>query len=290
MIARERRVEPLVGKAGALRRQNRFRFGNQLFTGDHARIIGARDGVAPVVPFHADEIPIFGIQSRGVEPAIMRKAVLLDLDGTLVDSTEAHAQAWSRAFERIGYNVPPERIRRWIGMGGEKLLQQVDPTLRDDRGPGKSISSAHQELFMHDYVRSLKPTNGARALLQRIGEEGLLRVIASSAKPQELKALLDVIDIQDVVDLSTNADDVDRSKPDPDIITEALAKAGVRPDEASYVGDTPYDVTAAHRAGVVAVAVTCGAWDAAELKGAQAVYRDPADLVRRFASSPLRGS
>ncbi|MBV9027320.1 MAG: HAD family hydrolase [Candidatus Eremiobacteraeota bacterium] len=220
----------------------------------------------------------------------MPKAVLLDLDGTLVDSTSAHAESWSRAFARYGYDVPSARIARWIGMGGDKLLRQVDPALDHTDGLGKSISQAREELFLSEYLPHLKPTNGARALLERIGEERSLRVIASSAKERELEALLKVAHIERLVDLTTNADDVDRSKPDPDVIAEALKKAGCSAEEAVYVGDTPYDVVAAHRAGVTAIGVTCGAWDGDGLKDAEAIYRDPAELVRSFDSSPLRNS
>ncbi|MBV8148689.1 MAG: HAD family hydrolase, partial [Candidatus Eremiobacteraeota bacterium] len=126
--------------------------------------------------------------------------------------------------------------------------------------------------------------------LARIRQQNLLRVIASSAKSDELAALLEVANVEDLVNISTDAEDVDRSKPDPDIVSEALAKAGVRANEAAYVGDTPYDVTAAHGAGVVAIGLTCGAWDAAGLKDAEAIYRDPADLVQHFALSPLQNS
>ncbi|MBV9233202.1 MAG: HAD family hydrolase [Candidatus Eremiobacteraeota bacterium] len=218
----------------------------------------------------------------------MPKAVLLDLDGTLVDSTEAHAVSWQRAFQRHGYEVPLERLRRWIGMGGDKLLPQVNPALREETEPGKSIAALRGELFMKDWLPRLKPTNGARALLERIGEEKLLRVIASSAQADEVKALLEVAGLSDVVDITTNSDEVDRSKPDPDVVSKALDKAHTRPEEAAYLGDTPYDVTAAHRAGVIAIGIACGAWDAVELRDAQAVYRDPAELVRSFDASPLR--
>jgi HAD superfamily hydrolase (TIGR01549 family) len=217
----------------------------------------------------------------------MRKALLLDLDGTLVDSTQAHSRAWMRAFERFGYNVPVERICRWIGMGSDKLLQQVDSTLREDGEPGKTISRLHRELFMSDYAGSLEATNGARELLQRLGDEKLLRVIASSAESGDIAVVLRVAKIDELVDIIAGAGDAKRTKPDPDIVIAAMRKARVHPEEAAYVGDTPYDVIAAHSAGVIAIAVTCGAWEAGELRDADAVYRDPADLANHLAESPL---
>lgn len=214
----------------------------------------------------------------------MIRAILLDLDGTLVASTDAHAQSWVRTLARFGYDVSLEAMWRWIGMGGDKLLKQVDPVLSDESEPGKSISKCREEMYMSEYVGSLQPTNGARELLERLGEEKMLRVIASSAKTNELQAALKTAGLQGLVDLTTDAQDAEHSKPDPDIIGAALKKARVRPEEALYIGDTPYDIVAAHKAGVVAVAVACGAWDAHELADAERVYRDPAEIVERFAS------
>ncbi len=215
------------------------------------------------------------------------KAVLLDVDGTLLRSNEAHALAWSRALGEFGYDVPPETVRRWIGMGGDKVLRRVDESLSDDHGPGKAISARRQDIFLHECVATLRPTNGARALLERLGAEKLQRVVATSAKKGELAALLDAAGIADQVDAATTSDDAERSKPDPDIVNEALKKASCAPEEAVYLGDTPYDVAAAHRAGVAAVALTCGGWDRSDLVDAEAVYEDPADLLRGLDTAPL---
>jgi HAD superfamily hydrolase (TIGR01509 family) len=217
----------------------------------------------------------------------MLKAVLLDIDGTLIQSNDAHAEAWSFAFSVFGYDVSPQRVLRWIGMGGDKVLAQVDQKLSEDREPGKAIAELREEIFLRDYVGDLRPTNGARELLERIGAEKLLRVVATSAKAEELAGLLNAGGIVDQIDLATTSDDAERSKPDPDIVSTALAKASCKPDEALYLGDTPYDVAAAKSAGVAIVALTCGGWDADALAGAEEIYRDPAQLLAQFDVSPF---
>ena len=210
------------------------------------------------------------------------KAVLLDVDGTLVQSNAAHAEAWSRALAAHGYDVPAETIRGWIGMGGDRVLRRVDSRLSDDTEPGASIEQLRKEMFLRDFAPGLVPAVGARALLCRFGSAGMLRVIATSAKAEELSALLKAADIEDQVDLTTTSDDAERSKPDPDIVNVALAKASCASADAIYLGDTPYDVNAAHAAGVRVVALTCGGWDRDALAEADAIYDDPADLLRDF--------
>lgn len=217
----------------------------------------------------------------------MLKAVLLDVDGTLVKSNDAHAQAWSYAFSVYGYDVAPERVRQCIGMGGDRILRQVDEKLTEDRDPGAAISELRRQVFLRDYVGGLTPTNGARALLVRLGEEKLLRVAATSAKEEELAGLLNAAGVVEQIDLATTSDEVEKSKPDPEIIQKTLSKARCTPQEAVVLGDTPYDITAARNAGVPIVALTCGGWDAADLIGADATYEDPADLLAHFEASPI---
>lgn len=215
------------------------------------------------------------------------KAVLLDVDGTLIKSNPAHAAAWSRAFHAYGYEVPVEQILRWIGMGGEKILKQVDPQLDARKGTGLAIGDLRERLFLDDYAAGLQPTKRAKSLLERLGVAGLVRAVATSAKKEELDVLLRVAGIADCIDVATTSDDVSRSKPDSDIVQAALAKARSGLRHAVYLGDTPYDIEAAHRAGVAAVVVRSGVWSDAELRGADAIYDDPADLCEHFEASPL---
>ena len=207
------------------------------------------------------------------------KAVLLDIDGTLVDSNTEHAEAWAGALEEFGYDVPVEQIRRWVGMGGDKILPHVDPKLDDERDPGKGIARRRGEIFRDRYLSRLGQTPGAGKLLQYFRGRGLRRIAATSAKRDELAEITRAAGIADGIDLATTSDDVERSKPDADIVVSALAKAGAAPGEAIYLGDTPYDIEAAHRARVRIIALECGGWNRAELRKAEAIYATPAALL-----------
>ena len=133
------------------------------------------------------------------------------------------------------------------------------------------------------------PFSDARRLLERMRQEGLRIAVASSSDKEDLQAFLMLLKIHDLVEENTTADDAEKSKPSPDIFKAALDRLEIKPDEAVVLGDTPWDIEAATKAGVPAIAVTCGGWTEEDLKAAGAieVYRDPADLLRRFESSAL---
>ncbi|MGA8576148.1 MAG: HAD family hydrolase [Candidatus Cybelea sp.] len=215
----------------------------------------------------------------------MLEAVLLDIDGTLVVSNDAHAKAWAEALREFGFDVPFDRIRRWIGMGGDKILPLVDSGLDDKHEPGISILEKRQQIFLHRFAPNLMATPGALELLDFLRTAGVLRVAATSAKRTEFEAITKAAGFFGEIDRATTADDADRSKPDADIVRSALAKAGADPSHALYLGDTPYDITAAHKAGVRVVALRCGGWSDDELAEADEVYDTPADLLSR----PLLG-
>ncbi len=217
----------------------------------------------------------------------MLKAILLDIDGTLVASNRAHAQAWADALRSFGYDCDLDQIRRWIGMGGDKILPRIDEGLDREQEPGKSILAVRLEIFMDRYAPALEPTPGAIPFLDRLHAAGLLRVAATSANEKEYKKITETAGIAGRIDLATTADDAKRSKPDADVVKSALEKAGATAAQAVYVGDTPYDVEAAHRAGLPIVALRCGGWRDADLRDADAVYEDPADLDRGFERSPI---
>jgi len=211
--------------------------------------------------------------------------VLLDVDGTLIDSNDAHARAWSDALKEFGRDVPPEKIRPLIGMGGDKLL----PTLgvNPESEEGRAIAERRAGIFLERFVPKLRPTPGAKDLIKRFRKEGFRLVIATSARDEELNAMLRQVGLDDLIEQKTSADDAERSKPDPDIIQSALEKANLSPKATLLLADTPFDVEASKRASVDTVALLCGGWDADALRGAIAVYEDPADLLRHFTSSPF---
>jgi phosphoglycolate phosphatase-like HAD superfamily hydrolase len=216
------------------------------------------------------------------------KAVLLDIDGTLVDSNAAHAQAWAEALAEFGYDVAVERIRRWVGMGGDKILPRVDKKLDDEHDPGQSIAKRRGEIFKDSYLGRLVQTPGAAALLERFRAGGLLRVAATSAKRDELSDIVQTAGIAGGIDRATTSDDVERSKPDADIVESALGKASCSAAEAVFLGDTPYDIEAAHRAGVPIVAFECGGWTREELRAAEAIYATPSALLADLSKRTMR--
>ena len=215
--------------------------------------------------------------------------VLLDVDGTLVDSNDAHAYAWVEALAEHGVKVEFAAVRRLIGKGGDKLLPEV-AGIESDSKKGKAIGERRAEIFQKGYLPKLGPTPGARQLLSRLTASGLKLAVASSAKEDELAGLLRVCGADEVVQASTSSDDAENSKPDPDIIHVALAQLGESADRVILLGDTPYDVEAALKAGVRVVALRCGGWGDADLSGALRVYDDPADVVRQFENSPFAAS
>jgi HAD superfamily hydrolase (TIGR01509 family) len=207
------------------------------------------------------------------------RAVLFDVDGTLIDSNDQHARAWVAALAEHGHEVPFERVRPLIGMGGDKVLPELVPGLEEDSPEGKAIGEARKRIFKERELDTIPPTRGARALLEAVRARGERVVVATSAKKSELDGLLARGDLGPLIDDAATGDDAQDSKPDPDIIGAALKKAGIAPADAVMVGDTQYDVEAAHRAGVVCVALLCGGNDPATLRAADAIYADPAALA-----------
>lgn len=216
----------------------------------------------------------------------MERAALLDVDGTLLDSNDAHARAWVDALGEVGIAVERERVRPLIGMGGDKLMPEV-ADLDPESEEGKRISARRSEIFRDRYLPKLQALPGARALLERLRADGFRLVVATSAKREELDGLLKAAGVADLVDAATTSDDAEASKPDPDIVVAALGKAGVPPHRAFMLGDTPYDVEAATKASVGIVALRSGGWKDQDLRGALAVYDTPADLLASYEKSPF---
>lgn len=212
------------------------------------------------------------------------RGCLLDVDGTLIDSNDAHARSWVDVLREAGFDVGFNQVRPLIGMGGDKLVQSITG-LDVEKGRGKELSERRNECFKEHYLPTLRAFPGAHELVSRLMWEGVTLVIATSAQEEELKGLLEQAGLTELVGRSTSSDDAEDSKPDPDIIQAALRRGKLAPDEAIMVGDTPYDIDAARRAGVDAIAVRCGGWwSDAELKGAIAIYDGPAELARNFTN------
>lgn len=214
------------------------------------------------------------------------RGVIWDVDGTLINSNDAHARAWVDALAEAGVNVTFAEVRPLIGMGGDKLLPRLTGA-GGDSPLGQRVSKRRAEIFNERYLPAIKPFPKTRELLQRLQGQGISLAVATSAKGQELAGFLDIAKVRDLIDVATSSSDAARSKPDPDIIGAALEKLGYEPNEVLMVGDTPYDVEAASKLGVRSIALRSGGWSDADLSGAMAIYDHTAQLLEQLAESPL---
>ena len=216
----------------------------------------------------------------------MLRGVIFDIDGTLVDSNDAHARAWVDAFAEAGYDAPFEAVRPLIGMGGDKLVPKAIG-IRHDSKEGKKLGERRSEIFRRDYLRTLRALPGSRALVKRVRAESLKPVVATSARDEELEGLLKAAEVADLMEEKATASDAKRSKPDPDIVEAAIEQAEIEAPDLVMIGDTPYDVEAATRAGVRIIAFRSGGWSDAELSGAVEIYNGPAHLLEAYSQSLL---
>jgi len=218
------------------------------------------------------------------------EAVIFDIDGTIVDSVALHAKAWQRTFAKFGKNILLEAIRSQIGKGADQLLP-VYFSKQELEEFGDEMEAYRGELFKKEYLPNVKGFPKVRELFERIRRDQKRIALASSAKEDELKRYKEIAQIDDLIEAETSSDDVERSKPFPDIFDAALKRLNnIAPEDVIAVGDTPYDAAAAAKAKVKSIGLLCGGWTQPQLRraGCIAVYRDPADLLARYDDSPIR--
>jgi HAD superfamily hydrolase (TIGR01509 family) len=215
------------------------------------------------------------------------RAAILDIDGTLVDTNYHHAVAWYRAFRRNGVVLPVWRIHRHIGMGGDQLVAALAGDEVADQ-KGDAIRDAEKDIYM-ELIDEVEPMAGARDLVAELKDRGHTVILASSAKADEVDHYLDLLDVRGLADDWTTSADVEATKPEPDLVRCALEKAGS--DGGVMVGDTPWDVKAAKRAGLDTVTVLTGGFSEQELRdaGAVAVFESVAELNRGLDGTVLSG-
>jgi phosphoglycolate phosphatase-like HAD superfamily hydrolase len=213
---------------------------------------------------------------------------VLDVDGTLVDTNYHHAIAWYRAFREHGLTMPVWRIHRHIGMGGDQLVAAVAGGRVEER-QGDSIRAAETALYA-DLIGEVRPFDDARRLMATLRERGHRLVLASSAKRDEVDYYLNLLEARGLADAWTTSADVDATKPEPDLVVAAVAKAGG--GDAVLVGDSTFDCAAAARAGVPAVAILTGGFSAAELRdaGAVEVFESIGELCEHLDDTPFGAS
>src|SRR5687768_2581352 len=214
-------------------------------------------------------------------------AAILDIDGTLVDTNYQHAVAWYRAFRQSDIVLPVWEIHRHIGMGGDQLVAALtDDETEEEKGD--AIRDAEKTLYM-ELIGEVEPFEGSRELIEDLKERGSTVVLASSAKEEEVEHYLDLLDARDLADGWTTSADVDATKPEPDLVNAALDEASTEPGDATMIGDTPWDIKAAKKAGVGTIAVLTGGFGEDELReaGAIAVYESVAALRDDLGSTAL---
>jgi len=216
---------------------------------------------------------------------VSKPAAVLDIDGTLVDTNYQHAIAWYRAFLQSGKVLPIWRIHRHIGMGGDQLVASLAGE-EFDAEHGDDVRAAEKVLYMA-LIEEVRPFADARALLEHLKSRGHAVVLASSAKPDEVEHYLDLLTARDLADDWTHSGDVERTKPEPDLVAAAIEKAGG--GEAVMVGDSTWDCEAAQRAGIKTVAVLTGGFSEDELReaGATAVFPSLSELLAGLDDTPL---
>jgi phosphoglycolate phosphatase-like HAD superfamily hydrolase len=214
------------------------------------------------------------------------QGVILDIDGTLLESNDAHAHAWVEALADNGYDVPFDEVRPLIGMGGDKVLPEVIGVQKDS-DIGKQIDQRRDQIFKDRYLPHIKPTPGAKELLRYMRERGLKLAVASSSQKDQLKSLLQILDATDLIKEETSSSDAQHSKPSAQPVEVTLKRTGFSPQSVVMLGDTAYDIESAQKVGVRTIALRCGGSSDKDLSGAIAIYDDPADLLRHFDASVL---
>lgn len=216
------------------------------------------------------------------------KAILFDIDGTLVDSNDMHVLAWEEAFAGIGAAFDRETLHDQIGKGTDMLVPALLPHL--DAAAREDLGDAHSAIFKAKFLDEAKPFPGAHDLLAHANGRGQSILLASSASSGELDHYIGLLEARELVEASTSGDDVAHTKPAPDIFATAMARIpGIGVHEAIVVGDSPYDMMAAEKCGIAAVAVRSGKFsdDALRRAGAMAIYDDAAALLADYEDSPL---
>jgi HAD superfamily hydrolase (TIGR01509 family) len=213
---------------------------------------------------------------------------VLDIDGTLVDTNYHHAVAWFRAFRQHGFVLPLWRIHRFIGMGGDQLVAALAGE-GFDREQGDDVRAAEKVLYT-ELIQEVQPLAGARALMEDLKGNGHTVILASSAKPDELEHYLTLLDARTLADDWTDSGDVEKTKPEPDLVLAALEKAGAQPKDAVMIGDSVWDCKAAKSARVRSIGVLTGGFSEAELldAGASKVFESVEDLRSRLKETVLR--
>ena len=228
----------------------------------------------------------------------MIEAVIFDIDGTLVDTVDFHAQSWDRTFQHFGHQIPYEQIRAQIGKGSDKLMPvffSLEELNESDDGSsptfGERMRDYRRELYKREYHSRIKAFPQVRELFKRIKADGKRVALASSATKDDVATYKQIMDVEDLIDAATTTSEVESSKPEPDVFFVTLDKlGGIAPNNVIVVGDTPYDAEAAGKANLRTIGVLSGGFPEENLRqaGCIAIYQNIADLLSHYDESPLK--
>ena len=218
----------------------------------------------------------------------MVKALLCDLDGTLMESNWLHAEAWQVSFREMGIELELDEVRRQIGKGGEELVPVFVPWWKQ-KHVQEPLEAYRKFVFQTDYLARVKPIPRVREFLLRLKDAGIRLSLASSASKEDLLVYKKIGQMEDLIEEESSADDAERSKPHPDIFEATLKRLGLKPKDVLALGDTPYDAEAAGKADIWTIGVTTGGWSREDLlaAGCVEVYKDVGELLDRFEESAL---
>ena len=207
--------------------------------------------------------------------------MLLDIDGTLVDSNDKHADCWVDAFAHFGKDVPWEVVRQQIGKGGDLLVPDT-LNAREMRRFGAEVQKFRGELWKRDYMKSIRPFPGAVEAMRELHGRGIRLALASSSNPDEVEYYVELLGVGDLLEGTTSKEDAEVSKPSPEIFQAALERVKSDPARTLAVGDTPYDILAAHRIPVAVAAVLCGGFPRETLAKAELIFDDLSAMVKEL--------
>ena len=214
----------------------------------------------------------------------MIKAIIFDIDGTLIDSNAAHAETFSYAFAKFGKRVSFDELITLIGMGADKILEKF-LTKREIDKFGDDLTEYRKKIFLEDYVPHLKTFPKLRELFEKIKHDGKIIALASSASDEELEEYRKILKISDLTEAETTSDDAEESKPEPDIFQAALSKLKhIKKEEAIIIGDTPYDAAAANKANIKIIGVLSGGWSVEKLSesGCLMVFKNISEIYQNY--------
>jgi HAD superfamily hydrolase (TIGR01549 family) len=216
-----------------------------------------------------------------LSPTVHLKGMIFDVDGTLVDSNDLHAQAWMEAFEHFGKRFPYDVVRGQIGKGGDMLVPDLFQA-RDMRLIGEKVKEYRTGLFKEKYMPQVKPFPRIRQLFEALRAKGLKLALASSSNPDEVEYYTRLVSVGDLLSGSTSKHDAKHSKPSPEIFQAALDQIGTDPAFTMTVGDTPYDVLASHRVALPIAAVLSGGFERELLSKAEFLFDSVEEIVRKI--------